>query len=132
MRCLSIALAAIVTGCASASSSTAAPLGAWGSSQGSLTVADTTAQLLLANGSCYIVSGDISGAIRIGQFSLPGIYTQRTGYAPGHVQYPATFSGTADPSVISISILVPGLGTTLGPVSIAYGVTKSLTPCLLP
>ncbi len=126
---LAIAFAAA---CSSTDASAAPPIGNWGSSLGSLVVGDTSADLQIASGSCYAASGHLSGRIPGGNFTLAGTFTQIVGVSPGFRQYAAQFTGTADSSTISVTITVPALGQTVGPLSVSSGVTKTLTQCLVP
>ena len=129
----SLVLAAGILGaCSSGSSGETPPLGDWGSNQAALTVADTSAHLLVASGSCYIAYADISGRIPGGHFTKSGTLTQLVGYSPGFVQYPATFTGTADASVISITVTVSALGQSIGPLNVAQGVVKAFSACAVP
>ena len=125
-------VAGAIAACSSGSSGTPPPLGDWGSSQASLTIADTSAYLLVASGNCYIAFSTISGRIPSGKFTKSGTFTQLVGYSPGSVTYAATFTGTADASVISLTIAVSGLGQSIGPLSVAQGVTKSFPACAVP
>ena len=125
-------LVALLAACSSASSDTTPPLGDWGSNQASLTIADTSARLYVASGSCYIAFADISGRISGGSFTRSGTFTQLVGYSPGSVQYPATFSGSGDASIVSITITVGGLGQNIGPLSVAQGVVKNFPACAVP
>ncbi len=118
--------------CSAGSSGELPPLGEWGSNQAALTIADTSARLLVASGNCYIAFADISARISSGQFSKSGTFTQLVGYAPGFVQYPATFTGTADATVVSITVTISGLGQSIGPLSVAQGVVKSFPACAVP
>lgn len=118
--------------CSSGSSGETPPLGDWGSNQAALTIADTSARLLIASGNCFIAYGDISGRIPGGQFTKSGTFTQLVGYAPGFVQYPATFTGTADATVISITATISGLGQSIGPLNVAQGVVKAFPACAVP
>jgi hypothetical protein len=127
-----LSLVTLLAACSSGSSGTAPSLGDWGSNQASLTIADTSAKLYVASGNCYIAFADISGRIPGGSFTKSGTFTQLVGYSPGSVQYPATFSGTADASIVSITITVSGLGQSIGPLSVAQGVTKNFPACAVP
>jgi len=118
--------------CSSGDASTTPPLGDWGSNQASLTIADTSARLYVASGTCYIAFADISGRIPGGQFTRTGTFTQLVGYSPGSVQYPATFTGSADTAIVSITITVSGLGQNIGPLYVAQGVTKNFPACAVP
>lgn len=105
----------------------------WGSSQVSLTVAESSATLqLLAAGGCYGSYGEIPEPIPPGSFSLPGTYTQLTGVYPGRVQYPAQYVGAVAGRHLTLTISVPGLQQTLGPFRLTYGVAKSWPACLYP
>ena len=128
----SLLLSVLGGACSSGSSGAAPPLGDWGSNQASLTIADTSARLYLASGSCYIAFADISGRIPGGQFTKSGTFTQLVGYSPGSVRYPAKFTGTADASIVSVTITVSGLGQSIGPLNVAQGVTKNFPACAVP
>jgi hypothetical protein len=126
------AAAVLVSACSSGGTGGNAPVGIWGSSQGSLNVADSSAHLVVAAGQCYGAFADINGVIPIGSINLSGTFTQLTGVAPGSVQYPATFSGTATASNITLTILLTTQGQQIGPISVALGVSRVWTACLYP
>lgn len=107
-------------------------MGKWGSSQGSMTVADSSAHLLIAAGACYGAFADIVGVIPIGRINLSGTFTQLTGAAPGSVQYAAQFTGTASATDIALTITLTTPGQQIGPINLGYGVTRILNACLYP
>ena len=105
----------------------------WGSSQVSLTIAETTTTLqILASGGCYGSYGEIDQPIRSLTFSLTGTYTQLTGVYPGSVQYPAQYDGAIAGRHMTLTISVPTLGQTLGPFSLTHGVAQTWPACLYP
>jgi hypothetical protein len=122
----------LLVGCAATDSGTAAPLGDWGSSTASLTTQDSTARMLLSTSDCYAAYADIAQRVPLGNFSLTGTFTQLTGVAPGSIQYPAQYSGTATNSTISILITLPTQGEQIGPLTLTFGVVKSWEPCAFP
>ena len=125
---------AVAAACADAPTGNGStPLGTWGSSTASLVVSDTGANLkILAFGSCFGSYGAVSLPISTPLFDRPGSYTQLTGFYPGHVDYPAEFSGVVSGSQMSITVSVAALGQTFGPFSLTRGVGNAWTPCLYP
>ena len=105
----------------------------WGSSQVSLTIAESTTTLqILASGGCDGSYGEIDQPISSGTFSVTGTYTQLTGVYPGSVQYPAQYSGAIAGRHMTLTISVPALQQTLGPFSLTQGVAKTWPACLYP
>jgi hypothetical protein len=118
----------------SADSTTADPLarrGRWGSAQAILTTTDSSALLEIDAGGCIGSYGEIAQPIPVGGFALPGKYVQLMGVAPGFVEHPAQFSGTAGETVL-ISITVPTTQQTLGPFMVAFGYSGTRQRCLYP
>jgi hypothetical protein len=113
------------------------PQGVWGSPEASLSVSKTGAvleilSLNLPMGSCYGKYGNIIQHVPGGRFSLPGTFTQLTGAYPGHVQYPAAYTGILLGDTLSLTVKVPSLNMTFGPYFLVKGVTSNWTPCLYP
>jgi hypothetical protein len=105
----------------------------WGSNEVSLTIAESTTTLqILASGGCYGSYGEIDQPIPSGTFSLTGTYTQLTGVYPGSVQYPAQYDGAVAGRHMTLTISVPTLQQTLGPLSLTHGVAKTWPACLYP
>jgi hypothetical protein len=106
---------------------------AWGSDQVSLTIAGSSATLLiLASGGCYGSHGEIDQPVPAGSFTLPGTYTQLTGVYPGSIQYTAQYVGTVTGHHMTLTINIPSLQQTLGPFRLTYGVAKTWPACLYP
>ena len=105
----------------------------WGSSQLSLTVADsrTTLQIVAAGG-CYGSYGAIDQPIPSGSFTLTGTYTQLMGVYPGSIQYQAQYLGAVAGRHMTLTIGIPALQQTLGPFSLTYGVNNTWPACLYP
>jgi hypothetical protein len=132
-----IAAAGLTVACSSGSSSASddfAQRGAWGSNQASVTVAASGATLLIlhSGSSCYGSYGDIAQMVPTGSFTIPGVYTQLTGVAPGRVQYAAQFSGTVAGNQMAITVSVPALQQTFGPFNLTYGVSNTWVACMFP
>jgi hypothetical protein len=105
----------------------------WGSDQANLTIAGTSATLvILASGGCYGSYGEFAQALPSGAFSIPGTYTQLIGAYPGKVQYTAQFSGTVTHKQIALTVTVPALQRAFGPFALARGVTEEWPACLYP
>ena len=126
----SFGLALTIAACASTAPDQPA---VWGSSEATLTIAETGATLrILASGGCYGSYGDIEQPIPSGAFTLSGTYTQLMGAYPGRVQYPAQYIGTVAGRHMTLAITVPALQQHLGPFSLIYGVAQSWPACLYP
>ena len=135
MSTIRLAMASVVLTLSSAACASTGPDqdAIWGSSQVSLTIAETTATLqILASGGCYGSYGEIDQPIPSGTFSLTGTYTQLTGVYPGSVQYPAQYDGTIAGRHMTLTISVPALQQTLGPFSLTHGVANTWPACLYP
>jgi len=105
----------------------------WGSDEASLVVTETGATLhLLASPDCYGSYGEIEQPISSLSFSLSGTYTQLMGVFPGHVDYPAQFTGSLSRGMLLLSVEVPALQRTLGPYTLMPGVAHSWPACLYP
>lgn len=104
-----------------------------GGPEASLTIADTSATLLiLASGSCYGSFGQIDAPIPSGSFALSGTYTPLIGAYPGKVQYAAQFSGLVDGGQLSITITVPSLQRVVEPFSLTAWRSATWPMCLYP
>jgi hypothetical protein len=107
--------------------------GVWASDQVSLTVTDSGANLqLLASGGCFGSYGQIPEAIPEGQFSTTGTYSQLIGAYPGKVDYPAQYSGQVDGTDLVLTINVPNLPLTIGPVHLTAGRKQHWSACNYP
>jgi hypothetical protein len=107
--------------------------GVWASDQVSLTVTDSGANLqLLASGGCFGSYGQIPEAISEGQFSTTGTYTQLIGAYPGKVDYPAQYSGRVNGPDLVLTISVPTLPLTIGPVHLTAGRMRQWSACRYP
>jgi hypothetical protein len=114
-----------------------APPGVWGSSQASLTISDAWARLEvlslnLPTGACYGTFDAIGARVPNGRFSLSGTHTQLVGFFPGHVEYPASYSGAVDGDRLTITATVPATQQTFGPYVLTRGVSNAWTPCVYP
>ena len=115
------------------STNNAALLGTWGSSQASLTVADTGASLLiLASGNCYGSFAEVAGPLATPAFDLPGSYTQLTGAFPGKIEYPAQVSGAVAGEQMTLTVTVPSLHQAFGPYFLTHGVHQTWPACAYP
>jgi hypothetical protein len=124
---------ALVVGVASCTATAPTHPEMWGSDQASLTTDGTSADVvILASGGCYGSYGDFAQLPPHGAFSIGGTYTQLTGVYPGKVQYPAQFSGTVQRRQLTLTITVPALQGTIGPFTLAEGVTREWPACLYP
>ncbi len=107
--------------------------GDWASDQVSLTITGDTANLtLLASGGCFGSYGQIPQPIPLDHFSLPGTYTQLIGAYPGKLEYPAEYAGQVSGGDLALTITVPALQLTLGPVHLTAGREQSWPACLYP
>ncbi len=141
MRALRLTVLSLVAGLAAlgacsgplTSTNNAALLGTWGSTQASLTVADTGASLLiLASGNCYGSLADVGGPLATPAFDLSGSYTQLTGAFPGKIQYPAQVSGAVAGEQMSLTVTVPSLHQAFGPYFLTHGVHQTWPACAYP
>jgi len=107
--------------------------GTWASDQVTLTITDSNANLqLLASGGCFGSYGQIPQAVPLRHFSIPGTYTQLTGAFPGKVDYPAQYSGGLDGADLVLTITVPTLPLSIGPIRLTAGRTHNWLACLYP
>jgi hypothetical protein len=105
----------------------------WGSEQASLTVTEASATLqIVASGDCYGSYGEIAQPVFSGSFTLSGTYTQLLGVYPGHIDYAATFTGTINRGLMTLSVTVPALQQTVGPFQLTHGEGKTWPACLYP
>ena len=128
-------LLALMLACAGCSGTSPDSDHVWGSGQASLDVRQDGATLLiLADGGCYgsYASIDVHGSIPGGAFSLTGTYSQLTGVFPGHADSPATFTGTQDPLVLTLTIRLQDADRTIGPYRLTRGVHTTWPACLYP
>jgi hypothetical protein len=116
---------------------TSLPPGVWGSDAASVAIeaggatVEIFALAIPPNG-CFGSYGETAQEIPRGAFSVPGTFTQLTGFYPGKVQYPAQFTGIVEGNRMTITITVPSASRVLGPFVVAEGVTNSWGPCLYP
>jgi len=138
MRSTSLLLSLLALGpaaCANSptASNTGSLQGAWASDQVSLTIANNNANLeFLASGGCFGSYGQIPHAIPQAPFSIPGTYTQLIGAFPGKVDYPAQYSGQVDGTDLVLTITVPTLPLSIGPVHLTAGRKQTWPACRYP
>ena len=130
-----LALSAAI-GCSSPvhpSVDTASIHGAWASDQATLTISDGTATLeLLASGGCFGSYGQIHQPIPFGDFVVSGTYTQLIGAYPGTLQYAAQYSGQEDGADLRLTITVPALSLSIGPMDLTAGRRQDWPACQYP
>lgn len=107
--------------------------GVWGAEQASLTVEENKSTLyILAGGGCYGSFGEIDQPIPSGAFTIAGRYTQLTGAFPGHVEYPAQFTGSVSGRHLTLRVTVAALPLSLGPFTLTSGIATTWPACLYP
>jgi hypothetical protein len=107
--------------------------GTWASDQVTLIITDSSANLeLLASGGCFGSYGQIPQAVPPRHFSIPGTYTQLIGAFPGKVDYPAQYSGRLDGPDLVLTITVPTLPLSIGPIHLTAGRKHDWSACLYP
>ena len=105
----------------------------WGSDQASLIIAANRAMVqILAPGGCYGAYGAFDLAVPSDTFTRAGTYTQLMGAYPGSIRYTAEYAGTIVGNVMTLSIRVPALQQTIGPLRLTAGVTAAWSACLYP
>ena len=134
MRSTSLLILLLALGTATCSTRPNSSLeGTWASDQVSLISTDSSTNLqMLASGGCFGSYGQIPQGIPEGPFSIPGTYTQLMGAFPGKVDYPAQYSGQVDGRDLVLTITVPTLPLTIGPVHLTAGRTHHWSACLYP
>jgi hypothetical protein len=106
--------------------------GEWRSSVAHLEIGVNGTLIQFRDGDCYGSSGASSAPVRAGDFVLDGVFTQLMGIAPGRIDYPATFTGNATTGRIVITMTVPALSRTVGPLTLNPGTGTSLNACPYP
>ena len=115
------------------SSTSPRPGEVWGSEQASLTIQDGSTTLRIFNGeNCYGQFGVIPEPLASSTFDVDGTFVQVTGFAPGHVDYAAHFTGGIVGALLTITIEVPALHQHLGPYVLTRNVKTDRDQCLYP
>jgi hypothetical protein len=131
-----IAILAVVTAlgaCESdVTSSDTSLRGEWGSTAAHLAIDASGALIQFRDGDCYGSFATSPAPIRLGDFTLSGVFTQLMGIAPGRIDYPAVLTGNATASRIVMTVNVPELGRTVGPMTLNYGTGRAVSACLCP
>ncbi len=123
-------LVVLLVGCSDPSGLVEVPAGRWGGDHVALVVEPASAQLELdcAHGS---VPGSIP--VRDGAFDVAGVFVPEHGgpIRQGEVlpQHAARYRGTTDGQSMTLTIDVPGLGSS-GPFSLGLGRSPRITKCL--
>ncbi|MFN8574284.1 MAG: hypothetical protein U0132_19695 [Gemmatimonadaceae bacterium] len=124
---------AVVIACADGHPSDPANQSVWGDDQSALVVrADGVTLQRLASGGCVGSYATSTTPINSLSFDLPATYTQYVGAAPGHLDYPATISGAFRDDHMRLTVVVPAIGLTLGPLDLIKGVAHSWESCRYP
>jgi hypothetical protein len=113
-------------------SSKASMLGEWRSTEAHVDVAANGTLIRFRDGSCYGSFAVSPAPVPPGDFTLNGVFTQLMGVAPGRLDYPATFTGSATAGRIVITMNVPSLDRTAGPLTLSPGTGPPLNACLYP
>ena len=106
--------------------------GTWGSASASLVTTDSGAMISIDASGCFGSFGEVKQRLPAGTFSLDGTFTMLIGAYPGHIDYPAHFTGTVVGNTASMTIAVPAIQQTLGPYAVMYGVVSGRGFCLYP
>ena len=134
MRASSVLLLAIFagSGCSDALPPQGA-VGSWVSDSASLTVTDTSAELvLLTSIGCYGSFDHTAQSLGADQFAVSGTYTQLTGAYPGQVEYASQLAGESQGSSVTLTLTVPSIALTLGPLHLIRGQAPSWPRCFYP
>ena len=103
------------------------------SDSASLTVTDSSTDLvLLTSIGCYGSYVHASRPLAGDRFTLPGTYTQLTGAYPGMVEYTSQLAGESQGSSLTLSLTVPSIPLTLGPLHLVRGQAPNWPRCLYP
>ncbi len=118
MRLARLPLLALVAGCASATAPAPVVVGSWGGTQASLVLADSGGALQLP-----CAGGKIDSAWTLtseGRFAAGGTYFIEAGPVPagGPAPHPAHYVGEVAGDHLTLTITVPDLGETVGPLDL--------------
>ena len=109
------------------------PLGVWGANQeAALTISRDGGSLQLPCAFGFIDQRVVTDAS--GRFDVAGNYTRMMGAVPpgGVPKYAARYSGRTDGHTMTLSIAVPDLQATIGPLTLVRGVNPNLVQCMVP
>ena len=107
--------------------------GTWLSDSASLTVTDSSTDLvLLTSIGCYGSYVHVGQRLGSDRFTLPGTYTHLTGAYPGMVEYASQIAGESQGSSLTLSATVPSIPLTLGPLHLVRGEAPNWPRCLYP